>query len=111
MIPSWKRPNRNRISSTFWPGPVQGHTNSRCRDSPEEARTAHPFPAVGTKPDQARTPFSLSWLDKEELGICVFVREQQGPQEAELWVYAEGLRPELLGKAVSVALFGDLEHR
>jgi len=79
---------------------------------PLQAQQAQFLPAVGhgaaSKDDDA---LSLSWLDEDELGIRVFIREERGPQGIELRAYAEGVRPELLGKAISVALVAEKGDR
>jgi hypothetical protein len=44
-----------------------------------------------------------SWSDEEELGIRVFVVEAPGARGIEVRAYAEGVRPELRRKALSVS--------
>jgi hypothetical protein len=58
--------------------------------------------ALASSEDQ-RT-HSLSWLDEEELGIRVFIREEQGSAGVEVRAYVEGVRAEVMSEAVSVAL-------
>jgi hypothetical protein len=85
-----------------WPDDVPLPT-PRFGKVPACAEKAQALPVGSHCTDKTRLPFSLDWPD-EELGIHVFVREREGPQGVAVWVRADGLRAELLGKAVSVAL-------
>jgi hypothetical protein len=71
---------------------------------PLQAQQAQALPAGGSCAAGHEEPFCLSWIDESELGIRVFVREEQGAKGTELWAFAEGIVPDLLGKGVSVAL-------
>jgi hypothetical protein len=63
-----------------------------------------PMSALQSLPENGDSPFSLSWADEQELGIRVVVTAEQGPRGTEIITSAEGVRPDLLGHAVSVTL-------
>jgi len=65
---------------------------------------AKPLPKIGIN---APNKSELSWADEDYLGIRVFIVEEEGSKGPEICAYVEGIRTELLGKAVSVALHAD----
>jgi len=90
--------------------------------SPEEPPLPMPrFGKVSIQDQQAQSlpvaggknlgDFSLSWIDEDELGIRITVLAEQGPKEIEINIYAEGVRPEMLGRSISVPLMADKEDR
>jgi hypothetical protein len=79
-----------------------------------------PMPRFSKLPDQpARTlpEFGKAddvlhpWFDDEDLGIRVFIIEQQGANGIEICANVEGIRPDLLGKVVSVELMTEKRDR
>jgi hypothetical protein len=71
----------------------------RLKDQP-----AKPLPKIGMN---APSESELSWADEEELGLRVFVVEEDGLKGPEVVAYVKGIRPELLGKTVAVSIFAD----
>jgi hypothetical protein len=79
------------------------------KEPPQQAQS---LPGVGPRAaGRVDDLFSLSWLDEEELGIRVFIKEEPGAHGIEIRVDAEGVHPELLGKGVSIALVAEKGDR
>jgi hypothetical protein len=90
------------------------------KEPPEGESCSLPMPRFGKTPASAQVAqslpdaggtghenFRLSWVDEEELGVRVFITAGQGPQGMEILVSVEGVRPDLLGHGVSVALLSE----
>jgi hypothetical protein len=73
---------------------------------PESASVYQALPRECKNGDLEPKTFLLTWIDEEDLGIRVYIRPVKGPNGLELKVEAEGLRPELLGQSLSVAIAG-----
>ncbi len=82
-----------------FPCPIMGKT-------PEFGTGPVRLPIKGESENQNPSEFSLSWNDEDDLGIRLQVSAILGLQGQELRVTAVGVRPELVNKRLSVALFG-----
>ncbi len=68
---------------------------------------ARPLPGVGHAANTSDDDGSVAWFDDDDLGIRVFIIEEQGARGTEMCADVEGVRPDLLGKMVSVSLMAE----